>query len=135
MIISVNMCSFILVSNPQTQVAEALGLSFTTAKQLDEIVDEKIPLRRPAFVRHQVAAQGEKSDFYARDLIACIRALYGDAEHARYLVFVPERHYADEDHTIRLYHDLHTGKWWWETQVRTASQPSSPSDQFIQLLL
>ena len=99
-------------SNQNRQVAETLGLSFTSAKQLDDIIDEKIPLRRPAFVRHEVSVQGEKSDFYARDLIACVRALYGDSEHARYLVFVPERHYADEDHTIRLYHDLHTGKWW-----------------------
>ncbi|KAI1782343.1 hypothetical protein LXA43DRAFT_1145230 [Ganoderma leucocontextum] len=49
-------------------VAEALGISFKNAKQLDEIVNEKILLRCPVFVRHQVAAQGEKSDFYARDL-------------------------------------------------------------------
>jgi hypothetical protein len=31
---------------------------------------------------------------------------------------VPERHYADEDETVRLFHDMHTGKWWWDTQVR-----------------
>ncbi|KAI1782523.1 hypothetical protein LXA43DRAFT_1143098, partial [Ganoderma leucocontextum] len=114
-------------------VAEALGLSFKSAKQLDEIVDEKIPLRRPVFVRHQVAAQGEKSDFYARDLIACVRALYGDAEHARYLVFVPERHYADEDHTIRLYHDLHTGKWWWQTQK--AVEEETPGATIISIII
>ncbi len=24
---------------------------------------------------------------------------------------------ADEDQTVRLYHDMHTGKWWWRTQV------------------
>ncbi|KAI1785623.1 hypothetical protein LXA43DRAFT_1114924, partial [Ganoderma leucocontextum] len=114
-------------------VAEALGLSFKTAKQLDEIVDDKIPLRRPVFVRHQVSAQGEKSDFYARDLIACIRALYGDAEHARYLVFVPERHYADEDNTIRLYHDLHTGQWWWQTQK--AVEAESPGATIIPIII
>lgn len=87
-------------------------------KQLNAIIDEKIPLKHPAFVRHQVSAQGDKSDFYARDLLACVWALFGDAEHSRYLVLVPERHYADEDRTIRLYHDLHTGKWWWQTQAR-----------------
>ncbi|KAI1783377.1 hypothetical protein LXA43DRAFT_1133211 [Ganoderma leucocontextum] len=114
-------------------VAEVLGLSFKTAKQLDEIVDEKIPLRRPVFIRHQVAAQGEKSDFYARDLIACIRALYGDAEHAHYLVFVPKCHYADEDHTIRLYHDLHTGKWWWQTQK--AMEEETPGATIIPIII
>jgi hypothetical protein len=28
-----------------------------------------------------------------------------------------ERHYADEDMTVWMYHDMHTGKWWWTTQV------------------
>jgi len=30
-------------------------------------------------------------------------------------------HYLDADQTIRLYHDMHTGKWWWETQVSAFS--------------
>ena len=33
------------------------------------------------------------------------------------LVFVPERHYADPEHTVRVYFDMHTGEWWWHTQV------------------
>jgi hypothetical protein len=32
-------------------------------------------------------------------------------------VFKPERHYADADKTVRLFHDMHTGRWWWGTQV------------------
>ena len=62
---------------------------------------------------------GETFDVYTRDVMECIAALIGDPEHVRYLCFAPERHYADADHTVRLYHDLHTGKWWWATQVRT----------------
>jgi hypothetical protein len=31
--------------------------------------------------------------------------------------FAPERHYADEDQTLRIYCDIHTGRWWWATQV------------------
>lgn len=54
------------------------------------------------FVRHQVTAQGKKSDFYAWDLIACVGALYGNAEHMRYLMFVPECHYVDEDYRYIL---------------------------------
>lgn len=60
---------------------------------------------------------GEAFDVYCRDIIDCVKALYGDPEFAPYLVFVPERHYTDQDETQRLYHDLHTGKWWWNTQV------------------
>lgn len=43
--------------------------------------------------------------------------LYGDPQFTGILVFMPERHYADPDMGVRLYHDMHTGKWWWETQV------------------
>lgn len=60
---------------------------------------------------------GEAFDVYFRDILECIRALYGDPEFAPYLKFCPERHYADEDQTVRLFHDMHTGKWWWDTQV------------------
>ena len=54
---------------------------------------------------------------FSRDILQCIRALYGSAAFARYLVFLPERHYRDANHTMRLYHDMHTGKWWWAVQV------------------
>lgn len=47
----------------------------------------------------------------------CIRALYGDPQHAQYLCFAPEQHYADADKTERLYHDMNSGSWWWSTQV------------------
>lgn len=60
---------------------------------------------------------GEAYDVYFRDVIECIRALYSEPEFARHLVFLPERHYADSDCTMRLFHDMHTGKWWWSAQV------------------
>lgn len=59
----------------------------------------------------------EAYDVYFRDLIECLKALFSDPEFARYLVFLPERHYADPDKTMRLFYDMHTGKWWWEVQV------------------
>ncbi|KAI0716908.1 hypothetical protein C8Q76DRAFT_795145 [Earliella scabrosa] len=40
----------------------------------------------------------------------------GDPEFTGILVFTPEHHYADPDHTIRVYIDMHTGRWWWDTQ-------------------
>ena len=60
---------------------------------------------------------GEAFDVYYRDIIACIRDLFGKPEFASSMKFSPERHYADEDETIRIYSDLHTGRWWWATQV------------------
>ncbi|THU81196.1 hypothetical protein K435DRAFT_571058, partial [Dendrothele bispora CBS 962.96] len=52
-----------------------------------------------------------------RDIMECVRALYGSPDHSQYLCFMPERHYTDADKTRRLYHDIHTGRWWWDTQV------------------
>lgn len=94
-----------------------MGLSYKNSAELNKIIDNKLPLKRPAFNRHEVKVAGEKYDLFMRDIIQCIRALYGDPEHVRYLIFAPEKHYADEDKTIRLFHDMHTGRWWWSTQV------------------
>lgn len=54
---------------------------------------------------------------YSRDILECVRALWGDTDFAPYLFVVPEKHYIDKDKTIRMYHNMHTGKWWWSTQV------------------
>ena len=61
---------------------------------------------------------GETYKIFFRDVLDCLRALFGEPEFVPHLVFLPERHYADSDHTVRLFHDMHTGKWWWAAQVR-----------------
>ncbi|KAI0324537.1 hypothetical protein GY45DRAFT_1349365 [Cubamyces sp. BRFM 1775] len=114
-------------------LVEALGLSYKNSRELNAIIDEKIPHRRPAFTHHNVTIGDERLDLFARDILECIRALYGDPEHARYLCFTPERHYADSDRTIRLYHDLHTGRWWWETQK--AVEADTPGATIIPVIL
>ena len=60
---------------------------------------------------------GEAFDVYYRDVLDCIKDLFGKPEFASSMKFAPERHYADEDQTLRIYCDIHTGKWWWATQV------------------
>lgn len=64
---------------------------------------------------------GEVFEIFYRDVLQCIRALYGDPEFNGLLVFVPEKHYADAGHTARVYFDVHSGDWWWETQVSCTS--------------
>ena len=61
--------------------------------------------------------QGEVLEFYARDPIECLEALWSDPDFVNDLIVEPERHYGDKDMTVRIYHDMHTGKWWWEVQV------------------
>ncbi|KAF8065173.1 hypothetical protein FPV67DRAFT_1653931 [Lyophyllum atratum] len=96
-------------------VSEKLGLSFKSTKELNKMIDESLP-GRPRFQRHEVLIGDEVCEVFFRDVIACIRALLGDPDFAVYLVFVPEKHYADGAETIRMYHDMKTGKWWWSTQ-------------------
>jgi hypothetical protein len=59
----------------------------------------------------------EVCDVYFRDVIACVKALFGDPNFTPYLMFAPEKQYTDDTKEVRMYHDMHTGRWWWSTQV------------------
>jgi hypothetical protein len=102
-----------------TQVRDSLNLSYGTSAELNKIIDEKLP-GRPKFTRSEVVVNGEVFHLYSRDILECVRALWGDTSFAPYLFVVPEQHYIDKEKTIRMYHNMHTGKWWWSTQVSTS---------------
>ncbi|KAI0261454.1 hypothetical protein BC834DRAFT_972717 [Gloeopeniophorella convolvens] len=83
-------------------VVERLELSYNSVKELNRIIDEELP-GRPKFKCKNITIGGQAFEFYYRDVIPCIRALFGDAEFASDLILVPERHYA--------------GKWRWSVQA------------------
>ncbi|KAH7920917.1 hypothetical protein BV22DRAFT_1107450 [Leucogyrophana mollusca] len=112
---------------------EALGLSYKNSQELNRIIDEKIPSQRPRFQRKEIKVAGEAFDVYFHDILECVKALYGDPKFAQYLVFAPERHYSDEDQTQRLFHEMHTGKWWWDTQIKL--ERKVPGATIIPILL
>ena len=107
----------VLIEEIHFQVPERLGLSFKNTTELNKIIDNHLP-GRPRFQRHEIIFGDEVCEVYFRDTIACIRALFGDPSFAPYLIFEPEKHYTNDKKTIRLYYDMHTGRWWWSTQVR-----------------
>jgi hypothetical protein len=72
---------------------------------------------RPKFICHEIKIGDEVVEMYRRDVLECIQALYGDPEFAPHMVFKPERHYVDQDKIIQIFGDMHTGDWWWNTQV------------------
>lgn len=100
---------------------DLLQLSFKNSRELNLLIDKDLPHNRPRFIRGEIRLEesSEVYDVFYRDVIQCIKALYGDEEFARYLVFTPEKHFSDAAHSNRLYHDLHTGNWWWTTQVNS----------------
>ncbi|KAH9021271.1 hypothetical protein EDB84DRAFT_1275071 [Lactarius hengduanensis] len=99
------------------EVVDKLGLSYRTPNELNNIIDKELP-ERPQFKCEDVSIAGNTFQFYYRDVLQCIRTLYGNPEFVRDLVFAPERHYTDHERTCRVYSEIHTGNWWWAVQVR-----------------
>ncbi|KAI0055664.1 hypothetical protein BV25DRAFT_1815283 [Artomyces pyxidatus] len=103
------------------KIVDTLKLPYKTSHELNEIIDKKLP-GRPKFMRDNVVVAGESYPLYYRDPMECIKALYSDPEFAPHLVYAPERHYVDEDETIRMYGEMNTGKWWWRVQKAVESR-------------
>ncbi|KAL5484756.1 hypothetical protein ACEPAI_7398 [Sanghuangporus weigelae] len=97
-------------------VVESLGLSYRNSRELNAKIDKEIPTRRPAFQRREVTVGDITLEFFVRDMMVCIRALFAVPEFASQLILQPERQYVDDEVEIRVYHDMHTGDWWWDTQ-------------------
>jgi Plavaka transposase len=104
----------------EMKVVKALGLSFCTVKELNEKIDDELPAC-PPFRCKEVSFGEERLDFHYRDVMQCIRAIYGDPQFAQDLVFAPERHYTNQERTCRVYNEIHTGDWWWKVQVSNTS--------------
>ncbi|KAI1784380.1 hypothetical protein LXA43DRAFT_976721 [Ganoderma leucocontextum] len=98
------------------ELVELLGLSFKNTHELDAIVNKELTSGRPCFIRREIKVAGELFKVFYRNVIQCVHALFGDPEFAGILIFTPERHYTDADHTVHVYFDMHTGRWWWDTQ-------------------
>ena len=99
------------------KVVEKLGLSYKNARELNKIIDPELP-SRPRFYRHNIKIGNETVIMYSRNLMQCIETLYGNPEFATHLIHKPERHYCRSgNERKRVFHDMHTGSWWWEMQV------------------
>ena len=58
---------------------------------------------------------------WMRDPVECIRELVGNPLFKDFLHYKPIRLYADEDGTNRIYENMWTGNWWWDTQVNLST--------------
>ncbi|KAL0574790.1 hypothetical protein V5O48_007182 [Marasmius crinis-equi] len=113
-------------------LVKKLDLSYKTMQELNSIIDNQLP-GRPRFRREEVVVANEAFEFYYRDIIKCIRTLWGDTDLTNYLIVAPERHYTDSSRQTRLYHSMHTGKWWWSTQK--AVEETHPGAIIIPLII
>ena len=106
------------VTNADRKVIDDLGLSYSTPKQLNDIINNMLP-GCPPFKCQDLVIAGDTLPFYFHDILQCIRTLYGNPEFTCDLAFVPECHYTNHERTCRVYNEMHTGDWWWAVQVRS----------------
>ncbi|CAL1711137.1 unnamed protein product [Somion occarium] len=90
-------------------IQEGLELNYKNSRELNRIIDTQLP-GRPQFRCKEIVVAGEVFEVYHRPIMECIKSLYGNHKFAQHLIFAPERHYADKDMTMCMYHDMHTGK-------------------------
>ncbi|TFK59084.1 hypothetical protein BDN72DRAFT_781236 [Pluteus cervinus] len=114
-------------------LVKRLGLSYSNANELNKFIDNQLPSPHPQFSREEFVLNGHTYELYHRDPVECIRTLWGNRELTPHLIFRPERHYKDADCTDRIYHDMHSAKWWWATQK--AIDKDSPGGTVVPLLI
>jgi Plavaka transposase len=93
------------------KVIEQLGLLYYTVKELNEMIDNEMP-GHPSFQCKEVTFNDECLEFYHRDIIQCIQAIYSDAQFAPDLVFAPEWHFTSHECIFCIYNEMHTANWW-----------------------
>ena len=59
----------------------------------------------------------ENLELWFRDPVKCVKELLSNPAFKDYISYTPEHVYSDKEGTERIYDEMWTGDWWWETQV------------------
>lgn len=105
------------------QVYEHLGLSYHSLQQLNNIIESSLP-EIPKFQQEPVVMGGKVFEMYSRNIINCIKYLFGDPEFVLHLLLTPKHHFADTAKINKAVHEMNSCCWWWNTQVRIWSPKS-----------
>lgn len=62
-------------------------------------------------------ARKETVELWRRDPVECVRELIGNPAFRDGMCFAPQQEYEDEEGTQRIYDEMWTADWWWNTQV------------------
>jgi hypothetical protein len=63
----------------------------------------------------------ERLELWRRDPVECVRELLGNPAFRNVLKYAPERHFMDEEGKNRMFDEMWTANWWWDTQVNPIS--------------
>jgi len=116
---------FIMSKVPRSRIDEyfASGLSasstpcFRSAYKLDQYINGLDPYQdllewNEATFEHD----GRSSVFFYRNIVHCVEYLLAQPAYRQDIVYGPIREYDGSGQ--RLYSEMHTADWWWQTQVR-----------------
>lgn len=119
---------FITSNVPRSRIDEYFvsGLSaspkpcFQSAYKLDQFISALDPYQdllvwNEGTYNHD----GRSSVFFYRDIVRCVEYLLTQPAYREDIVYGPIREYDESGQ--RLYSEMHTADWWWETQVRKYS--------------
>lgn len=59
----------------------------------------------------------EEEELWLQDPVEVVRDLLGRLSLRDVTIYAPARAYTGEDHYTRIYDEMWTGAWWYETQV------------------
>ncbi|KAF9455751.1 hypothetical protein BDZ94DRAFT_1135920, partial [Collybia nuda] len=91
-----------------------LGLSFKNIRALHQKLDS-IPEKAGSWYTKTLSFKDKPDQKFTirhRDVIQCIKSLWGDPAFADHLVYQPRRVFSDSTRKNRVYSELWTGKWW-----------------------
>lgn len=123
---------FIMSKVPRSRIDEyfAVGLSkssspcFGSAYKLDQYIEALDPYQHLLAWNEGTFNQDEHaSTFYYRDIVDCVEYLVAQPAYREDIVYAPVREY--DESGGRLYSEMHTADWWWETQVRVFAASES----------
>ena len=59
----------------------------------------------------------ERLELWRRDPVECLMELMGNPMFENSLEYAPQRNYMDKEGNVRMFDEMWTGEWWWNTQV------------------
>ena len=59
----------------------------------------------------------EKLELWRRDPIECVHELMGNPMFKDMIKYAPEKAYFDDGKILRIYDEMWSADWWWDTQV------------------
>jgi Plavaka transposase len=63
----------------------------------------------------------EKLELWRRDPVECLKELMGNPIFKDSMEYAPQKHFMDEEGNNRVFDEMWTGDWWWNTQVSIPS--------------